>query len=377
MNIMDTKKIDNTNYKFFNIYIYKMVFFQKSIFLNNYHQIANNGKTFNIKNFLFLINDSNEELKQHFTNTYISDITYNNIIDNLNYKNNFCKNLNVKYIFGINPDKSFCLKDIIKNDNDNNTIVNRFFVDILKKNKYDFEFIDFYNGFDGLNNLEDFFHKSDSHVNDTGRLLYVEYLKKILNINNNLKDDLIEKINYNFYGDLTSNTNYNILNVDKSRFVENVKILEINIKNFEFLNLPIVYNNTYRRNNIYVRNNYSVNKLKIIFLCDSTIFNNWRIYAYNFFETIFLWDHNFFPTDLINDIRPDYVIEIRTERFLNNYYNAPYENYIKKIYDKKYNTSDINAIPDNVIIQYYNAYYNYGLDYTYSDLDYIKKYLLY
>ena len=55
--------------------------------LNKYYKIASNGKTFNINNFLFLINDSSLELHQHFTNTHVNDTSYNNIINVLNYKN--------------------------------------------------------------------------------------------------------------------------------------------------------------------------------------------------------------------------------------------------------------------------------------------------
>ena len=349
--------------------------------LNKYYKIASNGKTFNINNFLFLINDSSLELHQHFTNTHVNDTSYNNIINVLNYKNDFCRKLDSTYIFGINPDKSFCLKNIIKSDN-SSLVENRYFVDVFKKNiiKYNFKIVDFYDVFDGLNNVEDFFYKSDSHINKEGSLLYVNYLIKFLKINNNLKNDLIETVNNNYWGDLTSDKNYNISNIDKSTFVETTKNLYVDSKQFEFVNLPLTYTNTYERNNIYVRNNSSTNNLKVIFLCDSTIFNDWTMYAYNFLETIFIWDHLYFPTELIDKIRPNYVIELRTERFLYSYSLGLYENYVQQIYNNNYN-SEINIIPDNIVINYYNVYYNHyaadecnNLELN-SNLEYIRRYL--
>jgi hypothetical protein len=157
-----------------------MNIFNNSYF-NNFKTIANGGKTFNINNFLFLINDTNCELEQHFNNKYISNKTYLKTINAINYKNNVCNKLNIQYIFGIFPDKSFCLQNIIK-DNNNNIKVNRYFVDILSKNinNCKFKFIDFYNVFKNLNNIENYFYKSDSHVNCLGSCLYINYLTLVI-----------------------------------------------------------------------------------------------------------------------------------------------------------------------------------------------------
>ena len=155
----------------------------KEIF-QRYYELANNGHTFNIDTTLFLINDSNSELYNHFECRYIDDIEFKKVIEVLKYKNDFCVKQNTKYIFGINPDKSFCLQNIINNNNNNCLHVNRFFVDVFNKHIMDcsLNYIDFYDALNGVDNIEDYVYKTDSHVNSSCSLLYVCYLNKFLNL---------------------------------------------------------------------------------------------------------------------------------------------------------------------------------------------------
>lgn len=348
--------------------------------IDKYSKMANNKKSFSIKNYVFLINDSSQELYQHFCQKYMSDISCDNIINILNYKYDFCKNIGVKYIFGVNPDKSFCLHDIIKNDNNYDIKVNRYFVDVFKKksNKCKCTFIDFYDVFKNLDNSNKYFYKSDSHVNNSGSLLYVEYLNKILNIDNDLKTCLIKTIDNNFVGDLLHAINYDIPNIDPKVFIESTEKISISVKHFEFVKLPLIYSTTQHRQNINVINHSCRNKLKVIFLCGSTTFTSWSLYAYNFYQTIFIWDHLYFPKNLITEIRPDYVIELRTERFMNKYKLLDYEYYTNELNTKKYDFFEINTIHDDLIIKYYNViYHNNNNNHIHNDINYIKKYLLF
>lgn len=69
-------------------------------------------KTLKGKNgFLFLINDSNNELKQHFDFSYKKNFNASLFIKILEFKSKFCKKKNIEYYFFIIPDKSIVCKE--------------------------------------------------------------------------------------------------------------------------------------------------------------------------------------------------------------------------------------------------------------------------
>jgi len=68
------------------------------------------------KGYLFLINDSNNEIRQHFDQSYINDFNPNLFIEKLKHNGEYCKNKNIKYFFFIVPDKSYVCRDLLPFD---------------------------------------------------------------------------------------------------------------------------------------------------------------------------------------------------------------------------------------------------------------------
>ena len=61
--------------------------------------------------YLFLVNDSNNEIRQHYDQTYLNKFNvqlFNKILESRKY---FCKSKNIKYYFFMVPDKSIVCKD--------------------------------------------------------------------------------------------------------------------------------------------------------------------------------------------------------------------------------------------------------------------------
>jgi hypothetical protein len=61
---------------------------------------SNNG-------YLFLINDSNNEIRQHFDQSYYNHFNFSLFIEKFNSKTEYCKLNNIEYNFFIVPDKSY------------------------------------------------------------------------------------------------------------------------------------------------------------------------------------------------------------------------------------------------------------------------------
>lgn len=322
--------------------------------MDKYYIMANGGNTFNVGKILFLINDTNGEILQHFTQKYISNKDFDETVKIIQCKNNLCHDEKIKYFFGILPDKSFCLSNIILNDMNLDVEPNRYFVDVLYKNlkKITFVFIDFFKEYHDKNILN-YFYSSDSHVNDEGLLLYAKCISKLLKIDFNCSytKNIVE-----YEGDLILHGNYNIGDINKNNFVE--KTVKIKIENpFIFLKLPIEYNTTFKRKNHYICNINSNNKLTVIFLCDSSIFNNWEIFASLFYISIFIWDHLYFPDKFISKINPNFVFELRTERFMTNYVYKKYCDYINDVSNVKL-SNEFNEIDDYIVLIFYLINYN-------------------
>lgn len=55
--------------------------------------------------YLFLVNDSNKEINQHFDNSHKSVFDKDKFLKNFNSKKVFCSERNIKYFFFIVPDK--------------------------------------------------------------------------------------------------------------------------------------------------------------------------------------------------------------------------------------------------------------------------------
>lgn len=76
------------------------------------------------------------------------------------------------------------------------------------------------------------------------------------------------------------------------------------------------------RKSVYYKNDESYSNLKVLIFGDST-FKLYAPYISLYFkELFFYWDHGLFNKSLINWFKPDLILEIRMERFIENI-NAP------------------------------------------------------
>ncbi len=66
--------------------------------------------------YLFLINDSNNEIRQHFDQSYVNNFYPTFFIEKFNDKEEYCKDKNIKHYFFIVPDKSVVCREFLPFD---------------------------------------------------------------------------------------------------------------------------------------------------------------------------------------------------------------------------------------------------------------------
>ena len=280
-------------------------------------------------NYLFLINDSNNEIYSHQTGILIGK--------NIEFKLN---NYNLKkYLLIVLPNKSYTLKKYLP-DNYNLKYRPGFdkYYKMLKKNILD--------GYKLLCNNEECFYKTDTHINLKGMLIifiaFIKKIKKIFNIKININENIsVRKKNVNslteinegigdltwkcnlvnqyledvrdcYYYNNTINCIYNIYIINKN---SELFFLDYNLinKNSELtdkiVNWNIISNYIIYKKNINIENNF-----KVIIFYDSFLLSTIKLYL-NLFAEIYMIK-NIYDCILIDKINPDYIFEFRVERFL-------------------------------------------------------------
>ncbi len=261
--------------------------------------------------YLFLVNDSNNEIRQHFDNSYNNDFNAYLFMKSLNSKKKFCENSNIKYFFFLIPDKSLVCKDFLPFD-----------VRLIKRN-YDpikNEVSDF------IKNLDPTcYFKNNSHINYLGgKELSYCYLN---HIDNNFKkedfnkliNEQIQIVNELHNGDLTWDKNWSYSDEEKEGYLnERVKIFRnkclINLSN----DLPEKFKLVRIRKTEHYKNPQGLTSLRVLIFRDSSLDFLKDILSIYFKEILLYWDHWFFNKELIEWYKPDIILEIKTERFLEN-----------------------------------------------------------
>jgi len=290
--------------------------------------MSNINKTLLGKNgYLFLINDSANELKVHCENV---DLVQDKSLSRYNFNNFFLVVL---------PNKSLIYKNYLP---DNYNIKYRPAFDTYK-NKFKNKILDAY---EILKDENDTYYKTDTHINLKGN--YIVY-KKFINVINKLFDLHINPKNIIIFykscqlstldqgiGDLTWSTNLGDqqleTTLDNYYFTNDFecfynKYVIKNDKEIRFLNYELVDETMILENNnefahwniiskyvIYKKNINNISKKKVIIFYDSFLLNILPLYLELFYEIYMIkevYDNNF-----INLIKPDFVFEFRAERFL-------------------------------------------------------------
>jgi len=287
--------------------------------LNDKKKIPNH---FNLKKslmgkdgFFFLVNDTNNEIRQHFDISYVNRFNPSDFNKNLELKMKYCEEKKIHYHFFIIPDKSLVCKDFLPFD-----------FKVIKRNS---NTINALTDFSDNLNCDSYF-KIDTHINYIGGMeLSYSYLN---NIDNNFTrekfDELIieqitqEKVNLKHVedmGDLLSKRNWSYSFDEKKKYLNEIAIF---FKNNHILNkkneLPEEFKLHNTRQTEYYHNPEAYTDLRVLILRDSSLTYLKDSLSVYFKEMLLYWDHWIFNKELVEWYKPDLIIEIRTERFLEN-----------------------------------------------------------
>jgi hypothetical protein len=259
--------------------------------------------------YLFLINDSSCEIKQHFDDSYKNIFTVNDFKRNYYNKKKFCDDHGIEYFFFIIPDKSYVCKELLPFNNDK-----------IKRN-YD-SIKDIVPDFSSNLDHESYF-KCDTHINYLGgqELAYC-----FLNhINKSFQRDDLDKLLKNQIvivdflkdGDLTSDVNWSYSEEEKIDYLQEETVSYIHNSIEDITNkLPDEFKKHKTRVTEYWNNEKSFSDQRVLILRDSSMHILRNTLATYFKETLLYWDHWVFNKELVDWYKPDIILEIRTERFL-------------------------------------------------------------
>jgi GT2 family glycosyltransferase/glycosyltransferase involved in cell wall biosynthesis len=265
--------------------------------------------------FLFLINDSNNEIRQHFDKSYNSKFNSDNFNEKLDIKRDYCKYKKIDYYFFMIPDKSVVCQEHLPFD-----------VCVIKRNS------------DNINDLPDFtenldqncYFKIDSHMNYIGgRELSYSYLNYIDQnfkredfdrlLNEQITEEKVNIRHINVIGDLLSQKNWSYSPEEKEKYIDEITIkltkkYLVNKKE----TLPEEFKIVGVRETEYYYNPDAFTDLRVLILRDSSLTYLKDSLSVYFKEMLLYWDHWIFNKELVDWYKPDLILEIRTERFLEN-----------------------------------------------------------
>ena len=288
-------------------------------------------------NYLFLYNDSSNEITNHCQNlSTLKSYHYNNYIQNKD-----------KLMITIFPDKSIIYNQYLPDEYSNKCIYRENFKQLHNQLPNNI-----HNPFIYLKNIPDCYYTTDTHINFKGA--YEVYKNSIHQFNELFSQNIqIKEINIECMhldknkglsflqlgiGDLTWKINCNDLilqdisdtyyySTDINEFYCKYKIQKDNIfdmkfydyennnKNEELIN-TIVSWNTLSNHIITTKNDKVNNKFKVLIFYDSFFLSTMVLYMETFYECIFI--KRPYTIDLVNKYHSDYILEYKVERFLNN-----------------------------------------------------------
>lgn len=291
-------------------------------------------------NYLFLVNDVNNELRQHFDKDYENKFNGKKFRESYNSKKEYCEKKGIKYQFFLIPDKCLVCKEKLP-----------FEVDFVKRN-YD-EVSDLFPDF--MRNLKlGHYYTLDSHLNFLGGRMLSFNILRALNpefrwaiFKEIFRDQVKGRAVRNRRGDLTLSPNLSyeeeeleiigeLARRHRNIFTEEVEDIPIEFAQtmkgmkFDRIGSPYLYlkdsiiNLLQRigfrkrdtRPTIYLKNPKSYTDKKVLIFRDSGATRVYPALSTYFKETLLYWDHWNFNKDLIEWYKPDIILEIRTERFI-------------------------------------------------------------
>lgn len=263
-----------------------------------------------LDDYYFLINDSNEELRQHYDINYKNNFNAETFLNNLMFKRNTFLKHNINYYYFIVPDKSI----VCKNHLPFNPLFTKRDINSLEN------FVDFTDKLDSQH-----YFKLDSHINyEGGKILTFLFLNFIDNsfFMEKYEELLVQgkekKIYHTF--DLLTERNWSYSEEEKNEF-DLMELISFKIPQ-DFINaendIPKEFNfDGIRKSEFFKNPNSFSNKRVLIFRDSSANLLKW-FFSFYFKETFFYWDHGNINPKVIKWYKPDIIIELRTERLLDN-----------------------------------------------------------
>ena len=264
-------------------------------------------------NIYFLANDSNHELLQHYFYDYDSRFNLHDFKASLDSKRAFFNDKNIKFGQFIIPDKSVLLRQMLPFE----TGVVLRHADKLTNYYYDLSSV----------LQEDDYLANDTKITDHGALkcVYLIISKLFSDRNNNyIKEELQKRIFFkevNYPGDLFNENGWSYEFDDE---YENNKLIPATISEYrneddiKQLPIPIEFMQFNKTKSLYYRNENPIEDKKVLIITDKAIYPFIKLFTSFFSEVFFYHDYWYFNYDLIDYLKPDIVLEIRSERTLDN-----------------------------------------------------------
>lgn len=279
--------------------------------------------------FLFLFNDSNNELKQHFDFNYENKFIKNEFLDEYYFKKNLFEENNIEYHYFSIPDKSVVCKDFLPFD-----------ITGIKRN-VDLcdEIVDFA---DYLNNT--CYYKVNSHINIKGSEIItfkiLNYINNNFTINewNNIVNLTCEDVEIIRGSDLLMEKNWSFSYKEKkllfNKYAENSEYT-VRPKNISHESIPDEFKFCGKRESEHTRNEDSFSDKRVLFFRDSSFISFLDFFSFYFREIFAYWDHGSLNDELIKYFNPDIIIELRTERFIDNLFKSKWVTDKKDIFSNR------------------------------------------
>ncbi|WP_296790766.1 hypothetical protein [uncultured Methanobrevibacter sp.] len=269
-------------------------------------------------NYYFLINDTNNELKQHYDDTFTSKFNYEKFNQDLNNKKEYFRNQGIGYYYFIVPDKSIICKNLLPIKY-NSIIRNVDKINVLDFNKELNEYC---------------YWEKDSHQNIEGGKKFSYHILNHIDttLTKNKYKDLVKECDFteiNETCDLIHYLNWSYSNLEKKEIKIN-KVLFPIPKDIQYLNIPKKFAKDQNRISEHIYNPNSYSNLKALIFRDSSTTPLKHYLSLYFREIFFYWDHLNLNKELIEWYNPDILIEIRIERFIENYIAPNWINELNK-----------------------------------------------
>ncbi|RAP44057.1 MAG: hypothetical protein BZ135_08790 [Methanosphaera sp. rholeuAM6] len=264
-------------------------------------------------NQFFLVNDKNQDLRQHYDKHYTPHMNVEEFKKSVKSKQEYFSHNNIKYGFFVVPDKCITLRKYLPFETDT-----------------PHRYVDKLEGY--VTDLHPIITKADTLFNDThitmkSSLKVVPFILSLLHGQSpehyrKMLDERSFLIPTEHEGDLFAYKNWSY---QRDRFHQENSIMEtesVELKDeYEKVNpdeIPAKFRYVSIRQSRHYRNKNSVLDKKAIVIHDSTTEQLLNTFIATYREVFFYWDHWYFNRDLVEWFKPDDVIEIRTERFLEN-----------------------------------------------------------